>query len=194
MWKITVITLSLALSTISSQAHARDDRLTLSIAEAYKNLDITNQMEGIQMFFGDQPYPEAAKGIAIVRTNRKTNAFNKSDKQACEWVFLSTLLSLKERAFIEGGNAVVNIKSNYKNREFSSPDQFQCGVGAIIAGAALIGKIVKLPDQEESTSPAKKQTDKTHQNKNDSAKCTVQQILGMKESGLSDNQIEAACG
>jgi len=193
MWKITVITLSLALF-ISSPAHARDDRLTLSIADAYENLDITAQMGGVQMFFGDQPYPKAAKGIAMVRTNRKTNSFNKTDKQACEWVFLSTLLSLKERALMEGGNAVVNIKSNYKNHEFSSSDQYQCGVGAIIAGAALIGKIVKLPEHGESKPSANKQTKKSQQKKNSVAKCTVQQILDMKESGLKDNQIEAACG
>lgn len=191
MRKLTVITLSLTL-LVSSHASARDDRLTLSIADAYESLDITSKLEGMQMFFGDQPHPKVAKSIAIVRTNRKTNAFNKSDKQACEWVFLSTLLSLKDRALVEGGNAVVNIKSNYKNREFSSPNQFQCGAGAVIAGAALMGKIVKLADPT-ATTPEKREPKAVEKNNIREAKCAVKQVLDMKETGLNDAQIKAAC-
>ncbi len=191
MQKLTIIMLSLTL-LISSYAHARDDRLTLSIADAYESLDITSKLEGVQMFFGDQAHPKVAKSIAIVRTNRKTNAFNKSDKQACEWVFFSTLLSLKDRALVEGGDAVVNIKSNYKNREFSSPNQFQCGAGTVIAGAALVGKIVKLADPTATTSE-KSEPKAVEKSKPSEATCTVKQILDMKKTDLNDAQIEAAC-
>lgn len=195
MWKYLVVTLILAL-TVTSNAFARDDRLTLSIEEAYNNLDIESQLKGVQMYFGDQAHPAAEKKMAIIRTNRKTNAFNKSDEQACEWVFLSTLLSLRDRALQSGGNAVINIKSNYKNEEFVSSEEFQCGAGAIMAGAALIGQVAKLPGGAAAVVTKKKTSQPKAKKKESasSAKCTTKQILDMTKTGLSDAQIEAACG
>jgi uncharacterized protein YbjQ (UPF0145 family) len=54
------------------------------------------------------------------------------------------MLALKDRAVKEGGNAVINIKSNYKNNLTSNKETFQCGAGAVIAGVALTGEVVKL--------------------------------------------------
>jgi uncharacterized protein YbjQ (UPF0145 family) len=57
---------------------------------------------------------------------------------------LSALKALQERAVREGMDAVVNIESNYKNRQFSSETEFECGAGAIMAGVALKGTLVKF--------------------------------------------------
>ena len=54
------------------------------------------------------------------------------------------MLELQERAAKEGGNAVVEIKSNYKNSERSSETEYMCGNGAVMSGVALKGKVVKL--------------------------------------------------
>ncbi len=54
------------------------------------------------------------------------------------------MIALKDRAVKEGGNAVVDIKSNYKNNLTTSTETFQCGAGAFVAGVALTGKVVKL--------------------------------------------------
>ena len=43
----------------------------------------------------------------------------------------------------EGGNAVVNIVSNYKNKETSSETEYMCGNGALMAGVALKGTVIK---------------------------------------------------
>ena len=43
-----------------------------------------------------------------------------------------------------GGNAVINIKSNYKNVEFTSETEYECGAGAVTGGVAFVGEIVKL--------------------------------------------------
>jgi uncharacterized protein YbjQ (UPF0145 family) len=51
---------------------------------------------------------------------------------------------LQDRARKEGGNAVVNIKSNYRNELTESPTEFTCGAGAVIAGVALVGDVVTL--------------------------------------------------
>jgi len=82
--------------------------------------------------------------IGEFQSNKKTNAVGKSDKQACEWAFLSALLSFHQRALSEGGNAVVNIKGYYKKQPFSSQTEFQCGAGATMAGVTIKGTVVKL--------------------------------------------------
>ena len=68
----------------------------------------------------------------------------KSDKEACEWVMLSALKALQQRAITENMDAVVNIESNYKHRHFASETEFECGAGALMAGVALKGTLVKF--------------------------------------------------
>jgi len=99
----------------------------------------------VKYYFGKQePKGKIIKRFLTVSTNQKTNAFNKSDEEACQWVFLSAMIKLRNRAISEGGNAVINIKSNYRNVLTSSESTFKCGAGAFVAGTALTGTIVKI--------------------------------------------------
>lgn len=41
-------------------------------------------------------------------------------------------------------NAVMNISSYYKKREFVSDTEFECGAGFVMAGVTLKGDLVKL--------------------------------------------------
>ena len=72
-------------------------------------------------------------------TNRKTNALNKSDEEACRWVLMSALVALQDAAKDRGANAVVDIVSNYKGREYASATRYECGAGTLMAGVALKG-------------------------------------------------------
>lgn len=101
-------------------------------------------LDSVRLYLAGQKHPAVQRKFGEFKTNKKTNAFNKSDAAACQWVLFSALKSLQQRAVNEGGNAVVNIKSNYKGREFSSATEYQCGAGNIIAGVALKGTVVKL--------------------------------------------------
>jgi len=98
----------------------------------------------IALYFAGQPHAAVVKSLGEFATNKKTNAFGKSDLQACQHVFLSAVIELQERARKEGGNAVINIKSNYKDQLTESATTFQCGAGAVIAGVALTGDVVTL--------------------------------------------------
>lgn len=130
---------------LSMSASARDSIQSYSIADAL-NSEAAKSLLGtdIQFYFGDQKHGEIQKRLGEFRSNQKTNAFNKTDKAACEWAFLSTMVSLRNRAKQEGANAVVNIRSNYRNNITSSAETFQCGSGALIAGVALVGEMVTL--------------------------------------------------
>jgi hypothetical protein len=128
----------------SSTAFARDDIQTFPIADVFNNPAYASRLEGVKFFFGDQKPPAVAREVGSYQSNKKTNAFNKSDKEACEWAFLSALLSFHQRALSSGGDAVVNVTGFYKSQQFSSQTEFQCGAGATIAGVTLKGTVVKL--------------------------------------------------
>jgi len=138
------LALAAAMLMASATTGARDDVGSYPLADVLGNPEYAGRLEGVQFFFGDQPHPPIERTIGEFQSNKKTNAVGKSDKQACEWAFLSALLSFHQRALSEGGNAVVNIKGYYKKQPFSSQTEFQCGAGATMAGVTIKGTVVKL--------------------------------------------------
>jgi hypothetical protein len=115
----------------------------------YEDIMSTDEAKGklnldIKFYFGDQSHPEVDRKLGTFVANKKTNALNKSDARACEWAFLSAMVSLQQRAIREGGNAVINIQSYYKKNVINSTTEFECGAGAFVAGVALRGTVVKL--------------------------------------------------
>lgn len=138
--------LPLALAALFAlPAVARDDHQMYPLKDALSTPAAQEKLDKeVRLFFGNQSHPKVAKTFGEWKTNKKTNGFNKSDKEACEWTFLSAALELQERARKEGGDAVINIKSNYKSEEHSSNDEYMCGSGALMSGVALKGTVVKL--------------------------------------------------
>ena len=136
----TVITFS------STLADARDTRHKMPIASAMGKAQSSGKLpQGVRFFFGSQQFASPSKLLGPVTTNRKTNFFNKSDKDGCEWAFLSAMMALGDRARLLGANAVVSIRSNYRNQEFSSETEYECGAGAVSGGVAFKAEIVTLP-------------------------------------------------
>lgn len=138
---ITII----AISSCATGAFARDDIKDFSIAEALSS-EQAKQILGsdIKFYFGAQSHGAVTKKFGEFGTNKKTNGVGKTDRQACEWAFLSAMKTLRERAQREGANAVVNIRSNYRSNMTSSLDTFKCGSGAVMSGVALLGDVVQL--------------------------------------------------
>jgi hypothetical protein len=96
---------------------ARDDKLLLPITVAMETKDAEAKLDGsVKFFFGQQKSPAVVKKFGNYISNLKTNAVGKSDEKACNWVFLSTLLSFEKRAKELGANAVVNIVSYYQKK------------------------------------------------------------------------------
>ncbi|WP_264874402.1 excinuclease [Vibrio agarivorans] len=139
------ITAVFILGLCSASAFARDDIKDYSIPDVLASANAKSTLgSNIEFYFGDQTHPKITNDLGEFKTNKKTNAVNKSDFEACSWVFLSAMKTLKDRAVKEGGNAIVEIKSNYKNNLTSSETTFQCGAGTFVAGVALTGRVVKL--------------------------------------------------
>lgn len=103
-------------------------------------------VSSVQLYFGEQDHPAVESNLGTYTSNRKTNAFGKSDEKACKWAFLSAMKTLQERAIKEGGNAVINIHSFYFENKFVSASEFECGAGATVAGVTMVGDVVKLAE------------------------------------------------
>ena len=144
MIKNILLFTSLLMFVYSPLSVARDDIGDYSVANVLVTEQAKAKLAGVRYYFGKKKHGKVSKRYGIYSTNKKSNAFGKSDQEACEWVFLSAMIQLKERALKLGGNAVINIKSNYKGNLTSSNETFKCGAGAIIAGVALQGEVVSL--------------------------------------------------
>ena len=149
--KGTALALALLIAAaVPFASSARDDRLKFPVSGALaKGQDYGDKIDqGIKLYFADQSTPSIVKKIGEWTANKKTNSANKSDQEACDIAFISAVVSLQSRARSEGGNAIVNITSVYKNQPFVSATEYMCGAGHIIAGVPLRGTVVTLEDEK----------------------------------------------
>ncbi len=141
----TQISLFLAALMLISGAYARDTHQMLSIQEAMNTPAAQEKLDkNISFYFGNQKHPRVIKKLGNFMSNKKTNAFGKSDEKACNWAFLSAMLSFQDRIRNMGGNAVINIHSYYYKNDMSSSKEYECGAGNVIAGVTFTGDVVKL--------------------------------------------------
>lgn len=140
------VALVLGLLPLSnSTVKARDSKLLLPLRKGLEAKDSHERLDGtVKFFFGAQQHPKVIARFGTYVANRKTNAVNKSDERACNWVFLSAVVSLERRAKQLGANAVVNIVSFYRGVPMSSTTEFECHAGNIVAGVALRGEFVTI--------------------------------------------------
>ena len=128
---------------LGASANARNTLHEFPAADVLNDPAFASQISGVSFYFGNSEHPTVVQEFGEFRTNKKTNAFNKSE-EACQWVFRSAILALHQRAVSLGANAVINIRSNYKNNVTVSDTNYACGAGGLMAGVALIGDFVKV--------------------------------------------------
>lgn len=134
-----------ACLTVSGVAMARDTVLHLPLADVLAMPEAKEKLDpSIHIYLSGSKTPPTQKQFVEVVTNRKTNAFNKTDEVACRWVALSALIELQEAAKRQGANAVMDVVSYYKKQPFTSATEYECHAGALIAGVALKGKVATV--------------------------------------------------
>ena len=142
----TVLLCSAFVVVAAQVAEARDDALILPVDPVlHMTGNKGESLDGtVKFYFGATAHPKAIKTFGNFATNKKTNSLGKTDNDACNWAMLSALLALQDRAKSEGGNAVVNIMSNYKKEAKSYDKEFECHAGAFVTGVALKGDVVTI--------------------------------------------------
>ncbi|MFS2093919.1 excinuclease [Pseudomonas sp. Pseusp11] len=137
---------TLLMCALPGISHARDTALYLPFDKAVAEATRTGKIDGSVKFYlaGNTPAGNVTVLSTGAVTNKKTNAFNKSDQVACEWVVQSAIISLHQAAKNAGANAVTNIVSFYKSNERKDAKTYECHAGAIMAGVALKGDLAKV--------------------------------------------------
>jgi uncharacterized protein YbjQ (UPF0145 family) len=140
-----MILFAVGLFALSGAAMARDTVLHLPLADVLQMPEAQGKLDGsIRFYLSGAEHPPVSKSFGSDVSNKKTNAFNKSDVHACNWAALSALVAFQESAKQRGANAVINLVSYYKRQEFKSSTEYECHAGAAIAGVALKGDYASL--------------------------------------------------
>ncbi|HRK65582.1 MAG TPA: hypothetical protein PLN53_14400, partial [Terricaulis sp.] len=101
--------------------------------------------QGVRFYFGSQPHPAIQQRIERdVTTARPARSRHRDTESSCHRAMLNSLVALRDYALRNGGNAVVNIRSNTNLLEFSSRTEYQCVAGRMRATAALKADIVRI--------------------------------------------------
>ncbi|MHA3736210.1 excinuclease [Pseudomonas sp. Eth.TT006] len=137
---------SLLLCALPTVSQARDTQIFLPFDKAVAEATRSGKIDGSVKFYlaGTTPAGKVTVVSSGAVTNKKTNAFNKSDQVACEWVVQSAIISLHQAAKNAGANAVTNIVSFYKSNERKDSQNYECHAGAIMAGVALKGDLANV--------------------------------------------------
>ena len=128
----------------SSTADARNTSHDLSSQEAAESAIGKAKLLDVPFFMSGQKHAKVARDFGVFTSNKRTNAFGKSDEAACQIAFLSAIISLQNRATKLGGDAVVDIKSITKSSELDSATNYRCAAGNVIVNVVLTGRVVKF--------------------------------------------------
>ena len=100
----------------------------------------------IKLFMKGEKHAKVIKKIGEYKSNKRSNAFGKSEQATCDTSFLSALIALQDRAEKEGGNAVIDIYTITKDKKFESAEQYSCLKGTMVSNVALMGTVVQLAE------------------------------------------------
>jgi hypothetical protein len=141
-----VLTLAAALAcALPAAADARDEQRLYDIAAALATPAGRDRFDDtIQFFWAEQDTPETERAFSIHTSERKTFLPTRTEQEACDQSFIEALAALRDAARKTGANAVVGIKSLYKNREFRSATQYECRLSYFSVSVTLEGRLVKL--------------------------------------------------
>ncbi|EJZ56135.1 hypothetical protein I1A_000441 [Pseudomonas fluorescens R124] len=137
---------TLLLCALPAVSQARDTQVMLPFDKAVAEATRSGKIDGSVKFYlaGTTPPGKVTVLSSGAVTNKKTNAFNKTDQEACEWVVQSAIINLHQAAKSAGANAVTNIVSFYKSNEHKDAKNYECHAGAIMAGVALKGDLATV--------------------------------------------------
>lgn len=136
---------ALLLITIPTISQARDTTVYLDFDKTVQAATKAGRLDGsVKFYLAGQTIPGKPDLHGEAITNKKTNAFNKSDEEACDWALQSALISLQDAAKKAGANAVVDIVSFYKRAPYSDAKKYECHAGTFVTGVALKGQIANI--------------------------------------------------
>ena len=143
--KFKFFIIAVVLSVFTTGAFAGDELVSMSIQDAMDNPKVQGALyDDIALYWGPQGHAGVIKKYGEFKTSKRANKLGKSREAACQWALASAVKALQQRARREGGNAVVNIRSNVLDNEISSKTSYECLCGGMMVNVAVKGDVVKL--------------------------------------------------
>lgn len=137
----------LAMSMLLGSAYARDVQKMRPLEAALKSEEAMKKLDPkFNIYFGKQAHPKVEKSLGETAIKRSTTQSENEDFDPCVHAFVRAMLDFQERTRAAGGNAAVNVRSNYKNNEFSSETEYVCVSGSLVTAVAFKGEMVKLAE------------------------------------------------
>jgi hypothetical protein len=139
-----VLLCALVLVLAASAAQARNTSHDFEVKHAAESEIGQAKLLDVPFYMLGQKHPKTGRDFGEFKSNKRTNAFNKTDQAACEIAFLSAIISLQNRALKMGADAVIDIKSISKIGDLESATKFRCAAGNVVANVVLSGRVVKF--------------------------------------------------
>jgi uncharacterized protein YbjQ (UPF0145 family) len=136
---------AVVLMAVAQPVMARDEVMRMVFQDVLNSPAAKEKLDGsVKFYLAGSKSPNIVKKLNSDVSNHKTNGFNKSADESCQWVALSALLSFQEHAKRLGMNAVVDIESYYKKVPYTSATDYECHVGALMTGVAFKGTYAQV--------------------------------------------------
>jgi hypothetical protein len=136
-----------AMSMLLGSAYAKDVQSMRPLEAALQSEEAKKKLDPkFKIVFGKQAHPKVEKSLGETAMKRSTTQSASDDFDPCVHAFVRAMLDFQERTRAAGGNAVVNVRSNYKNNEVSSETEYTCVSGSLVTAVAFKGEMVKLAE------------------------------------------------
>jgi hypothetical protein len=96
---------------------------------------------GVNLFFDNEPAEVASDLGPAQRLRRRLRPTRTPLSEACIRTAGNLLISLTADAKARGGNALVGIRSNYRDRPSPGPRKFECSIGSQSIGVHVTGVV-----------------------------------------------------
>lgn len=144
MWRSILLFIFVSIFIFSSSAPARNTFHDLFVSDAVKSARGKEKLLDVPFYMAGQSHPAVKKDMGVFESNKRTNALNKSDEEACRIAFLSAIISLQKRAQRMGADGVIDIKSITKHKRLVSAGKYRCVAGDLMSNVALTGRVVNF--------------------------------------------------
>jgi len=130
---------------VASAADARSTTHRLKIADVLKSDEYKEKVgTAVAFYFDSQGAPQVAENFGEFATRKTTRSMIEKDEDACQRAMISALVSLRERAEKQGGNAVIHVTTYRKKTSTGSATEYECRAGDLVAHVDLKGTVVRL--------------------------------------------------
>jgi|SRR5258706_11659398 len=140
--------LTIAVIATISGPPARAAVIVMDFQQALNSDDVKSALgHDVAFYLSGMTTPTIQKTFQVVGGRSTTIRGSGTPQKNCLRVLLKVLQTLHDQARRQGGNAVVNIVSDYKNKEVANSSTIECYTGDTVMAHVTLKGFVAVVDQ-----------------------------------------------